>query len=167
MGTPRTFMLLSSLVWLALTACAGDAQFRGDHGDIQFNQYYDFSHVKKIWLAPAPEISPQAPAQVRQNQAHARTAIQRELSAHGFQLVGRSDADLWLKYTVGSRLRSDLRGMGGSTRVGGMSIDFVDPTTNEEVWEAWMSKTWYESMNAQNEIDKAAARILSHFPPKR
>ncbi len=167
MDTPRTLVLLSSLGWLALAACAGDAQFRGDHGDIQFNQYYDFSQVKKLWLAPAPEISPQAPAEVRQNQAHARTAIQRELTARGFRLVSRGDADLWVKYTVGSRLRSDLRGMGGTTQAGGMSIDFVDPTTSEEVWEAWMTKTWYDYMNAQAEIDKAAEKILSHFPPKR
>ncbi len=48
-----------------------------------------------------------------------------------------------------------------------MSIDFVDPTTDEEVWEAWMTKTWYDYMNAQDEIDKAAVKILSHFPPQR
>ena len=170
MDAPRLLFRLASILALALVAgCAShlDSQFQGDNGDIQFNPYYDFSHVKKLWLEPAAKISPEAPAEVRHNQTYARHSIQHELAARGFLMAGRSDADLWVRHSVGTQIKANLRSMDGAIRSGGMSIDFIDPTSQREVWEGWMDKTWYDYMNAEEEIDKAAKRILSHFPPKR
>ena len=117
--------------------------------------------------------------------AEIKQAVDAQLSTKGMTKTDDEKADLYVGYqiAVDQEKQWNAYGMGGGLRWGGMAsatqstisigslvIDMYDPGTKQLVWTGTASKSLDPSSNQQknqNNLNKAMAKLLKNYPPKK
>ena len=173
----RTLILLFLLAIIFLCAGAAFAQ------DVRYNYMpgTDFSkyHTYK-WVAIEGGAHPNqiVDAQIKQ-------AVDSQLSSKGLTKTDSDKADLYVGYQIAVDKEKQWNGygMGGGLRWGGMAtaqsttinvgtlvLDLYDPSTKQLVWTGNATKTIDPSSSQeknQKNLDKAMAKLLKNYPPKK
>jgi len=158
------------------------------------SDYYpeaDFSGYRSFaWVAESPLIQSQSRrVDISQlNVRRIREAIERELTAKGFDLVSdRDEADFAVSFTVGARDMIRVEDYPPFYRgrwlwrppyywpnvdvymytEGMLAIDIFDTASREPVWHGWARKevVGTDVRDPVTAIDRAVAEILAPFPP--
>lgn len=121
--------------------------------------------------------------------ARVRAAVNAELSAKGFELVDRSEADFRVAYfleykqRIGGNSVSFGMGIGTYSRYGvgydtaisdydegHLTIDIIDPADGGIIWRGVGRRTTYDTgdpAKTTKVVNMAVARILAKFPPTK
>jgi len=117
--------------------------------------------------------------------AEIKQAVDAQLSTKGMTKTDDEKADIYVGYqiAVDQEKQWNAYGMGGGLRWGGMAsatqstisigslvIDMYDPGTKQLVWTGTASKSLDPSSNQQknqNNLNKAMAKLLKNYPPKK
>ncbi len=116
--------------------------------------------------------------------AQIKSSVDSQLSAKGLTKTDGDKADLligyqiavdkekqWNAYSMGG---AQFGGMGSATSStisnGSLVLDMYDPTNKQLVWTGTATKTLDPSSNQeknQKNLDKAMAKLLKNYPPKK
>jgi len=168
------------LVAVGLFVLAGQAAFAQD---VRYNFMpgTDFSkyHTYK-WVAIEGGAHPNQimDAQIKQ-------AVDSQLASKGMTKTDGEKADLYVGYQIAVDQEKQWNGygMGGGLRWGGMAsatsstisvgtlvLDMYDPSSKQLVWTGNATKTIDPSSNQeknQKNLNKAMAKLLKNYPPKK
>ena len=177
--------LLLTVCLLGIASCTTLRAGSDFYADADFSMYRSFA-----WVADSPLIQSESDRiQISQlNIRRIREAIERELTAKGFNLLADRDAaDFSVSFTVGARdqIRIDdypvyYRGRWRwgppyywpnvdiyMYTEGTLAIDIFDNSTREPVWHGWARKQVIgaDIDNPERAIDAAVRAIIDDFPP--
>ena len=116
--------------------------------------------------------------------AEIKQAVDAQLSTKGLTKTDDEKADLYVGYqiAVDQEKQWNAYGMGGrwpggmasatqsTISIGSLVIDMYDPGTKDLVWTGTASKSIDPSSNQQknqNNLNKAMAKLLKNYPPKK
>jgi len=117
--------------------------------------------------------------------AQIKQSVDGQLTGKGLTKTEDEKADLYVGYQIAVDKEKQWNGygMGGGVRFGGMGtatsstinvgtlvLDMYDPTTKQLVWTGQATKTMDPSSNQeknQKNLDKAMAKLLKNYPPKK
>ena len=151
----------------------------------------DFSSLKTFAWQHAEQLQTGDPR--IDNDLHderVRNAVNQILTAKGFQLGDRADADFWVAYfveyqrklnsssvSVGMGKSSYGRhgGVGYSTGVSeydqaGLTIDIITPADEKTVWRGVGTRSAYSGSSPEKMtkiVNESVSKILKKFPPKK
>jgi hypothetical protein len=181
--TVRRGLLVPCL--LALASCATIRAGSDHYSEADFSDYRRYAWIDESPLIRSDssriEISPLSLRRIRE-------AIERELGAKGFELIGaREQADFAISFTVGARdtigvndypayYRGPWRWQGpyfgrnvdvNVYTEGTLAIDVFDNATRQPVWHGWARKRITEGDvdDPAPTINAAVQAILAEFPP--
>jgi len=170
----RTGSLL--LVLIALIGCSSMSIY------VEYDQQTDFSRYKTFaWIETQPRRMPAKRIDAHILDSRIREAVEAELSARGFRLVPRPEADLLVIYHVGAKNKVDVthygyrygpRGRWVGHRVevtkykeGTLIIDIIDARLKELIWRGSAVGAVYSAGDLDRKLTDAVGRLLEHFPP--
>jgi hypothetical protein len=116
--------------------------------------------------------------------AEIKQAVDAQLSTKGMTKTDDEKADLYVGYqiAVDQEKQWNAYGMGGrwgggmasatqsTISIGSLVIDMYDPGTKQLVWTGTATKSMDPSSNQQknqNNLNKAMAKLLKNYPPKK
>jgi len=117
--------------------------------------------------------------------AEIKQSVDSQLASKGLTKTDSDKADLYVGYqiAVDQEKQWNAYGMGGGIRWGGMAtatsssinigtlvVDMYDPATKQLVWTGTATKTMDPSSNQeknQKNLNKAMAKLLKNYPPKK
>ena len=169
------------LLLVALSGCASIAVNQDYNPRTDFGSYHTFR-----W-APEPQ-NPTGDARIDNNpllDSRIRSAVERHLTAKGFQKRDGSNADLLVAYQVAISDETDISTLSTyygyrrtgiivqDTRIreyeqGTLILDLVDASRNELVWRGTAQSEIRSDMSPQDRearIDEAVRTILAQYPP--
>lgn len=177
--------LTLAICFLGISSCASLRAGSDYYAEADFSGYRSFA-----WVADSPLIESESErVEISQlNIRRVREAIERQLSAKGFDLVSDlAAADFGVSFTVGARdaIRVDdypvfYRGRWRwgppyywpnvdvyMYTEGMLAIDIFDNETREPVWHGWARKRVLgtDVSNPERTINDAVEAILASFPP--
>ena len=174
----RKIRIVLIMLGIALLACgvaiAQDVKYNSMPGT-DFSKYHTY---KWIAIEGASHPNQIVDAEIKQ-------AVDAQLSTKGMTKTDDEKADLYVGYqiAVDQEKQWNAYGMGGGLRWGGMAsatqstisigslvIDMYDPGTKQLVWTGTASKSLDPSSNQQknqNNLNKAMAKLLKNYPPKK
>jgi hypothetical protein len=74
-----------------------------------------------------------------------------------------ADADVVISYKVGTWAKNAQTAMDGGIN-GKLWIHFLEPKTQQVIFQGSAQVTWYSSMDPAEEIEKAVSAILAELP---
>jgi hypothetical protein len=174
----RLSCLVVSMLFLIAVGCT-PISVRSDYDlNADFSKYRTYSYVPKTTQKPGPQ--PQA----RESFLDQRlmTAIDRSLKAKGYRMK-EQEPDFLVAYQVNLENRLEVYQYNYSYRYWGptssyvqeykeatLTLDFVDPKTNQMFWRGWAAKDVYDlprnPEEAQENINRAVDKILENYPPR-
>ncbi len=141
-----------------------------------FSKYHSYRWVPVDGAAPVDEITD---AQVRQ-------AVDQQLAAKGLAKADADPVDLYIGYQTAMQQQQQLNAFGGGVGwrfgggmatvttqtidVGTLAIDVYDPAAKQLLWRGSVTETLHASSSPdkkQKELDKAMAKLLKDFPPRK
>jgi len=174
----RKIRIVLIMLGIALLACgvaiAQDVKYNSMPGT-DFSKYHTYKWVPIEGASHPNQI---VDAEIKQ-------AVDAQLSTKGMTKTDDEKADLYVGYqiAVDQEKQWNAYGMGGGLRWGGMAsatqstisigslvIDMYDPGTKQLVWTGTASKSLDPSSNQQknqNNLNKAMAKLLKNYPPKK
>jgi hypothetical protein len=141
----------------------------------------DFSKFHTYKWVTVPNVK--YPNQIVDGQI--KSAIDSQLQAKGLTKTDDEKADLYVSYQAATSQQTQWNtyGMGGGWRTGRMAtvqpstintgtlvLDMYDPANKQLVWTGRATKTLNPSKNQeknQEKLNKAMAKLLKDYPPKR
>ncbi|HEX9652733.1 MAG TPA: DUF4136 domain-containing protein [bacterium] len=147
-----------------------------------YDHEIDFVKYKTFKWMPHPEKGGRD--MVRENSLldkRIRRAVERELTAKGYELIESGRPDALLAYHVGVRERVDVstvgygywrgRFRGRSAYVdrykeGTLIIDFVDPELQQLVWRGAATGVIGSLEESEERINESVTKIFEKYPPK-
>jgi len=171
----RIVLIMLGIVLLTCgVAIAQDVKYNSMPGT-DFSKYHTYKWVPIEGASHPNQI---VDAEIKQ-------AVDAQLSTKGMTKTDDEKADLYVGYqiAVDQEKQWNAYGMGGGLRWGGMAsatqstisigslvIDMYDPGTKQLVWTGTASKSLDPSSNQQknqNNLNKAMAKLLKNYPPKK
>jgi hypothetical protein len=174
----RKIRIVLIMLGIALLTCgvaiAQDVKYNSMPGT-DFSKYHTYKWVPIEGASHPNQI---VDAEIKQ-------AVDAQLSTKGMTKTDDEKADLYVGYqiAVDQEKQWNAYGMGGGLRWGGMAsatqstisigslvIDMYDPGTKQLVWTGTASKSLDPSSNQQknqNNLNKAMAKLLKNYPPKK
>lgn len=131
------------------------------------------------WVTEDPVLikigDPQPNVRTQENEKLLRAAIDRELAARGFSVVGPEEAELLVAFSVGTTMRYRLEGPGPGTTVGAiqpgtkqtkgtLNIYLFDRASAQQVWRGWTSKWLSKSDDPAAVANDAVSAIMAAYP---
>lgn len=110
-----------------------------------------------------------------------RRAVERELSAKGYEIVEAGKTDAVLAYHTAVRQKVDVSSVGYGYwrgwprgrrvyvhryREGTLIVDIVDPELKQLVWRGWATGVVRDLQESEENINDAVRKILEKFPPQ-
>ncbi|MFQ6112719.1 MAG: DUF4136 domain-containing protein [bacterium] len=110
-----------------------------------------------------------------------RRAVERELSAKGYEIVQTGKADAALAYHTAVRQKVDVSGVGygywrgwprgrrvyvHSYKEGTLVVDIVDPDLKQLIWRGLATDVVDDPEESEEKINEAVKKILERFPPQ-
>lgn len=183
----RCAATLFALVLISLVAACSSLS-RPLVADTDYDDQYDFSHVKKIAIQPFNRTSPDAILISDMQVSRINQALSQELQARGYEMVpDNSDADLLLTWHLVVKDKTDVRSYNNMSyyncwrcgpavsdirvyqyQQGTFIVDMIDPVRNRSVWRATIqSRLKSEPDPAESEVRRteAAKAVFAQFPP--
>lgn len=164
-----------ALILVAASAAAQDVKTNSMPG-VDFSKFHTYKWVK----VPNAKY----PNQIVDTQI--MNSVDTQLTSKGLTKTTTDDADLFVTYQVSVQQSTQWNayGMGGGYRWGGgmataeqttintgtLVLDMYDPHTKQLVWSGRATKTLDPGNNQekmQKNVDKAMAKLLKDFPPKK
>ena len=174
----RKIRIVLIMLGIALLTCgvaiAQDVKYNSMPGT-DFSKYHTYKWVPIEGASHPNQI---VDAEIKQ-------AVDAQLSTKGMTKTDDEKADIYVGYqiAVDQEKQWNAYGMGGGLRWGGMAsatqstisigslvIDMYDPGTKQLVWTGTASKSLDPSSNQQknqNNLNKAMAKLLKNYPPKK
>jgi hypothetical protein len=173
----RNIRIALMVLGIALLTCgvaiAQDVKYNSMPGT-NFSKYHTY---KWIAIEGASHPNQIVDAEIKQ-------AVDAQLSTKGLTKTDDEKADLYVGYqiAVDQEKQWNAYGMGGrwgggmasatqsTISIGSLVIDMYDPGTKELVWTGTASKSIDPSSNQQknqNNLNKAMAKLLKNYPPKK
>lgn len=141
-----------------------------------FSRYHSYRWVPVEGAAPVDQITD---AQVRQ-------AVDQQLAAKGLVKAEADPVDLYIGYQTAMQQQQQLNAFGGGVgwrfgggmatvttqtiEVGTLALDVYDPAAKQLLWRGSVTESLHGSSSPdkkQKELDKALAKLLKDFPPKK
>ena len=164
-----------ALMIVAASAAAQDVKTNAMPG-VDFSKFHTYKWVQ----VPNAKY----PNQIVDTQI--MSSIDTQLASKGLTKTTNDDADLFVAYQVSVQQQTQWNayGTGGGYRWGGgmataeestinigtLVLDMYDPHTKQLVWTGRATKTLGSGNNqekTQKNLDKATAKLLKDFPPKK
>jgi len=174
MGSPLRLALASTLLLTPLApACASSAPF------VEKDAGYDFSAVSSYaWVTDEPVLitfgDDQPNVRTKENELRVRAAIDRELAARGMEKVDAEAAQVYVAFSVGTRMRYRLEGgdrtdaltdgPGDKQTRGTLNIYLLDRASDKEVWHGSTTKWLDKSEDPDVVVNEAVGTIMSQYP---
>jgi hypothetical protein len=173
----RNIRIALMVLGIALLTCgvaiAQDVKYNSMPGT-NFSKYHTY---KWIAIEGASHPNQIVDAEIKQ-------AVDAQLSTKGLTKTDDEKADLYVGYqiAVDQEKQWNAYGMGGrwgggmasatqsTISIGSLVIDMYDPGTKQLVWTGTASKSIDPSSNQQknqNNLNKAMAKLLKNYPPKK
>ena len=173
----RKIRIALMMLGIALLTCgvtiAQDVKYNSMPGT-NFSKYHTY---KWIAIEGASHPNQIVDAEIKQ-------AVDAQLSTKGLTKTDDEKADLYVGYqiAVDQEKQWNAYGMGGrwgggmasatqsTISIGSLVIDMYDPGTKDLVWTGTASKSIDPSSNQQknqNNLNKAMAKLLKNYPPKK
>ena len=173
----RKIRIALMVLGIALLTCgvtiAQDVKYNSMPGT-NFSKYHTY---KWISIEGASHPNQIVDAEIKQ-------AVDAQLSTKGLTKTDDEKADLYVGYqiAVDQEKQWNAYGMGGrwgggmasatqsTISIGSLVIDMYDPGTKDLVWTGTASKSIDPSSNQQknqNNLNKAMAKLLKNYPPKK
>ena len=173
----RNIRIALMVLGIALLTCgvaiAQDVKYNSMPGT-NFSKYHTY---KWISIEGASHPNQIVDAEIKQ-------AVDAQLSTKGLTKTDDEKADLYVGYqiAVDQEKQWNAYGMGGrwgggmasatqsTISIGSLVIDMYDPGTKDLVWTGTASKSIDPSSNQQknqNNLNKAMAKLLKNYPPKK
>ena len=156
--------LRSGSVCILLAALVGCASLRTE---AHYDTAVDFSKLATFRFADdvAPpavaagasgDYAPKANEQIRDQ-------IQQTLTARSMTSTDAAYADVVISHKVGTWAKNAQTAMDGGIN-GKLWIHFLEPNTQQVIFQGSAQVTWYSSMDPALEIEKAVSAILAELP---
>jgi hypothetical protein len=172
---PSSLALTAALLLLGVASLAAQDVKSNAMPGIDFSKYHTYK-----WVAIQGGSHPNqiVDAEIKQS-------VDSQLVTKGLTKTDGDKADLYVAYqtAVDQEKQWNGYGMGGGVRWGGMAtatsstisvgalvLDLYDPATKQLVWTGTASKTLDPSSNQeknQKNLDKAMAKLLKNYPPRK
>jgi hypothetical protein len=168
----KTLIILVSIA--ALAGCSSISVKTDYDHEVDFGKYKTFK-----WM---PHSEKGGRGTVHENSLldkRIKQAVERELTAKGYELIEAGRPDVLLAYHVGVRERVDVsetrygywRGRHGRAYVdrykeGTLIVDFVDPEIKQLVWRGAATGVISSMEEKEERINKSVAKIFEKYPPK-
>jgi len=169
----------------ALVFCIGVLFFTGGCSSItvktDYDREVDFGKYQTFkWMPQAERGGRDTVAENSLLDKRIRRAVERELSAKGYQLIESGKTDLLLAYHVGVKQVVDVstvhygywrgRYRGRSTYVdrykqGTLVVDMVDPQLRQLVWRGLATGVVGSIEESEEHVNESVKKILEKYPP--
>ncbi len=175
MGFTMRSVLMSAVLLgsVGLTGCAASTPV------VEKDAGYDFAGVSTYaWVTDEPVLitfgEDQPNVRTKDNEMRVRAAIERELAARGMEKVDAEGAQVYVAFSVGTRMRYRLEGgdrtsnfsdgPGAKQTQGTLNIYLLDRETDKEVWHGSTSKWLKKTDDPDAIVNEAVAKIMALFP---
>ncbi|MFQ5751206.1 MAG: DUF4136 domain-containing protein [bacterium] len=167
---------LCFLLLLFITSCSSITVKSDYDREVNFNRYKTFK-----WMPESAKDRRNTVAKNSLLDKRIRRAVERELSAKGYEIQETGKADALLAYHTAIRQKVDVTSMGygywrrwprGRTvhvhryKEGTLILDIVDPQLKQLVWRGWAIGVIGHIEESEKKINESVVKILEKYPPQ-